>query len=92
MEESRKPARSVRLQDFSTSLAHRFGKSELLLGLVFLLPLPLPQSLGSRRCVGYCAFVRTPLIELSLDFTHDYQHANTSFRDERVDEAGQPNP
>ena len=28
------------------------------------------------------ALVRAPLIEQSLDFTHDYQHANSSFRDQ----------
>ena len=40
-EETPQPGLSVRLRDFSASLAQRFGKSELLLCLVFLLSLPL---------------------------------------------------
>jgi hypothetical protein len=40
--------------------------------------------------VGYYAFARAPLIEHSLDFTKDYQHANESFRDAKLDEHGQP--
>ncbi|HEY6946518.1 MAG TPA: glycosyltransferase family 39 protein [Candidatus Acidoferrum sp.] len=40
--------------------------------------------------VGYYALARAPLIERSFDFTHDYQNANPSFRDPRVDEHGRP--
>src|SRR6266481_8955159 len=40
--------------------------------------------------VGYYAFARAPLIEHSLDFEHDYIGANTSFREARLDEHGQP--
>ena len=40
--------------------------------------------------VGYYAFARAPLIEHSLDFTKDYQHANESFRGPRLDESNQP--
>jgi hypothetical protein len=40
--------------------------------------------------VGYYALVRAPLIEHSSDFTYDYQDANPSFRDQRLDESGQP--
>ena len=40
--------------------------------------------------VGYYAFARAPLIEHSLDFTHDYQQANSSFRENRLDKNGQP--
>ena len=40
--------------------------------------------------VGYYAYVRAPLIEHDLDFTHDYQAANKSFREARCDENGQP--
>ncbi len=40
--------------------------------------------------VGYYAFARAPLIEHSLDFTKDYQHANESFRGPRLDENNQP--
>ena len=40
--------------------------------------------------VGYYAYARAPLIEHDLDFTHDYQSANESFREARCDENGQP--
>ena len=40
--------------------------------------------------VGYYAYARALLVEHSLDFTRDYQHANSSFRDARLDEYGQP--
>jgi hypothetical protein len=40
--------------------------------------------------VGYYAFARAPLIEHSLDFTHDYESANLSFREPRLDENGRP--
>jgi hypothetical protein len=40
--------------------------------------------------VGYYAYARAPLIEHSFDFTHDYQSANDSFREGRLDENGQP--
>lgn len=40
-EESRTLALSVHLQGFSTSPAHRSRESEFLLGLIFLLSLPL---------------------------------------------------
>jgi hypothetical protein len=42
--------------------------------------------------VGYYAFVRAPLIQHNLDFTRDYQEANTSFRENRLDKNGQPTP
>jgi hypothetical protein len=38
--------------------------------------------------VGYYAYARAPLIEHSLDFTHDYQFANDSFREGKFDENG----
>ncbi len=40
--------------------------------------------------MGYYAYARAPLIEHSLDFTHDYQSANESFREGRLDENGLP--
>jgi hypothetical protein len=42
--------------------------------------------------VGYYAYARAPLIEHNLDFTHDYQFANASFREARCDENGSPKP
>ncbi len=40
--------------------------------------------------VGYYAFARAPLIQHNLDFTRDYQEANTGFRENRLDQNGQP--
>jgi hypothetical protein len=40
--------------------------------------------------VGYYAFARAPLIQHNLDFTADYQQANASFRENRLDKNGQP--
>ncbi|HUE43401.1 MAG TPA: hypothetical protein VMP12_07535 [Candidatus Sulfotelmatobacter sp.] len=40
--------------------------------------------------VGYYAFARAVLIQHNLDFTADYNAANASFRDARLDENGNP--
>jgi hypothetical protein len=90
MEESRKPTLPVHLQDFSTSPAHRSWKSELLLCLIFLFSLPLLNPWVRGDGVRYYALVRAPLIEHNLDFTQDHQYASPGFRDQRVDELGQP--
>jgi hypothetical protein len=82
----------VAQQDFRTSVAPRSRKSERFLLLFFLLSLPFLNPWVRGDGVGYYAFVRAPLIEHSFDFTHDYQHANLSFRDARLDESGQPKP
>ena len=63
---------------------------ERLLLILFLLSLPLVNPWVRGDGVGYYAYARAPLIEHSLDFTHDYQFANESFRGERLDEYGQP--
>lgn len=42
--------------------------------------------------VGYYAFLRAPLIQHNLDFLPDYQHANESFRENRLDASGQAQP
>jgi hypothetical protein len=57
--------------------------------LVFLLTLPLLNPWVRGDGVGYYAYARAPLIEHSLDFTHDYQSANESFREPCFDENGQ---
>jgi hypothetical protein len=77
-------------QDFRTSVAPRSSKSERLLLLFFLLSLPFLNPWVRGDGVGYYALARAPLIEHSFDFTHDYENANPSFRDPRVDEHGQP--
>lgn len=67
-------------------------KAERFLLVLFLLSLPLLNPWVRGDGVGYYAYARAPLIEHSLDFTHDYQQANTSFRENRLDKNGQPNP
>jgi hypothetical protein len=63
---------------------------ERILLLIFLLTLPLLNPWVRGDGVGYYAYARAPLIEHNLDFTHDYQSANDSFREVRCDENGQP--
>jgi hypothetical protein len=65
-------------------------KAERLLLVLFLLSLPMLNPWVRGDGVGYYAFARAPLIEHNLDFTHDYQQANVSFRENRLDENGQP--
>jgi hypothetical protein len=65
-------------------------KAERLLLVLFLLSLPILNPWVRGDGVGYYAYARAPLIEHSLDFTRDYQQANTSFRENRLDENGQP--
>jgi hypothetical protein len=76
--------------DFSASLARRSPRSERLLLLLWLFSLPFLNPWVRGDGVGYYAFARAPLIEHSLDFTKDYQHANDSFRGARLDENNQP--
>ena len=63
---------------------------ERILVAVFVLTLPLMNPWVRGDGVGYYAYARAPLIEHNLDFTHDYQSANESFREARCDENGQP--
>jgi hypothetical protein len=60
-----------------------------LLGL-FVLSLVLINPWVRGDGVGYYAFARAVLIQHNLDFTADYNAANASFRDARLDEAGNP--
>jgi hypothetical protein len=62
-----------------------------LLGL-FLLSLVLINPWVRGDGVGYYAFARAVLIQHNLDFTADYNAANSSFRDARLDENGNPKP
>ena len=75
------------------SLFQRFrliSFSERVLILLFVITLPLANPWVRGDGVGYYAFARALLIQHNLDFTADYQHANTSFREGRLDESGQP--
>jgi hypothetical protein len=78
----------VRQVNSSTGRGNR--KFERWLLLLFLLSLPLLNPWIRGDGVGYYAFARAPLIEHCLNFEHDYQSANASFRDARLDENGEP--
>jgi hypothetical protein len=80
----------VAQQDLSPAPLRRSRKAERLLLLLFLFSLPFLNPWVRGDGVGYYAFARAPLIEHSLDFTRDYQHANDSFRGAHLDENGQP--
>ena len=67
-------------------------KAERLLLVLFLLSLPLLNPWVRGDGVGYYAYARASLIQHNLDFTPDYQHANQSFRENRLDPNGQPIP
>ncbi|MGB2622829.1 MAG: hypothetical protein WA857_12880 [Candidatus Acidiferrum sp.] len=67
-------------------------KAERLLLVLFLLSLPMLNPWVRGDGVGYYAYARAPLIQHNLDFTRDYQEANTSFRENRLDKSGQPLP
>jgi hypothetical protein len=60
--------------------------------VVFLVSLPLVNPWIRGDGIGYYAFARAPLIEHNLDFQHDYQSGNASFREARIDENGVPRP
>jgi hypothetical protein len=80
------------LQGLTSSPQPDPRKAERLLLVLFLLSLPMLNPWVRGDGVGYYAYARAPLIEHNLDFTRDYQEANTSFRENRLDENGQPRP
>jgi hypothetical protein len=65
-------------------------KAERLLLVLFLFSLPMLNPWVRGDGVGYYAFARAPLIQHNLDFMRDYQEANASFRENRLDKNGQP--
>jgi Dolichyl-phosphate-mannose-protein mannosyltransferase len=77
-------------QDLKSPGSGALRKSERLLLLFFLFTLPLVNPWIRGDGVGYYAFARALLIQHNLDFTPDYQHANPSFRDPRLEANGQP--
>jgi hypothetical protein len=58
--------------------------------VLFLLSLTVLNPWVRGDGVGYYAYARAPLIQHNLDFTADYQQANASFRENRLDKNGQP--
>jgi hypothetical protein len=77
-------------QDHVLSRGPFSRRSERLLLVLFFFSLPFLNPWVRGDGVGYYAFARAPLIEHSLDFAKDYQHANESFRGPRLDENNQP--
>jgi hypothetical protein len=69
-----------------------FSKYEILLVTLFIVSLPLSNPWVRGDGVGYYAFARSLLIEHRLDFTKDWQAANTSFRMGRLGDDGIPRP
>jgi len=65
-----------------------FAERTLLVLFAVTVPLANPWVRGDG--VGYYAYARSLLIQHNLDFVPDYQHANTSFREGRLDESGEP--
>ena len=77
-------------QRFDATPSVRSPWSERLLLVFFLVSLPFLNPWIRGDGVGYYAFLRAPLFEHSLDFTCDYQQANSSFREHRLDANNQP--
>src|ERR1700694_3014068 len=79
----------VQSQSLSTPLTQTRNVERRLLFL-FLLSLALLNPWVRGDGVGYYAFSPAPLIDHSFNFERDYIAANTSFREARLDEHGQP--
>src|ERR1700729_4586406 len=60
--------------------------------VIFVLSLPIVNPWVRGDGVGYYAYGRALLIEGNLDFQHDWQHANDTFRLDRVSADGKVNP
>ena len=73
----------------SLELGNQQNRFEWILLILFLLTLPFLNPWVRGDGVGYYAYARAPLIEHNLDFKHDYQSANESFREGHL-ENGQP--
>jgi hypothetical protein len=80
----------VEQQALSPAPASRSHKAERLLLVLWVLSLPLLNPWIRGDGVGYYAFARALLFQHNLDFEKEYQSANTSFREARLDEFGQP--
>jgi hypothetical protein len=73
----------------NSQLPAEWRRFERILLVTFLFTLPLLNPWVRGDGIGYYAYARAPLIEHNLDFTHDYQSANESFREGVFDENGQ---
>src|ERR1700674_1943931 len=79
----------VKTQSLRTPVTQTRNMERPLL-LFFFLSLALLNPWVRGDGVGYYAFARAPLIDHSFNFERDYIAANTSFREARLDEHGQP--
>ena len=66
----------------------KFSRYEKILLTIFVLTLPLVNPWVRGDGVGYYAFARSLLVQRNLDFTKDWEEANSSFRLLRTDEQG----
>jgi hypothetical protein len=66
----------------------KFSRYEKILLAIFVLTLPLVNPWVRGDGVGYYAFARSLLVQRNLDFTKDWEEANSSFRLLRTDEQG----
>ena len=73
-------------------LATKLTRPEKLLGVLFLLTLPLINPWVRGDGVGYYAYARAMLIQHNLDFRSDWERANQSFRMARLGDDGQVRP
>lgn len=81
------------LSDVSVPVARpAIGKIPRILFVFFLLSLPLVNPWVRGDGVGYYAYVRSLLIEHSLNFTKDWQSANATFSAGRLDAGGNLHP
>jgi len=71
---------------------HKFLRPVPVLIAIFVLSLPIVNPWVRGDGVGYYAYGRALLIEHSLDFKHDWQHANDTFRLDRVTPDGKVYP
>ena len=84
------------VSSFSKGAAHKqtspLRNATRWLLVLFVISLALINPWVRGDGVGYYAFARAVLIQHNLDFTPDYNAANASFRDARLDENGNPKP
>src|SRR6266849_3131174 len=90
VESIRRVAFLLKSKRLAALLSLRGGREERSLLLLFLASLALLNPWIRGDGVGYYAFARAPLIEHSFNFERDYIAANTSFREARLDQNGQP--
>src|SRR5580704_15180928 len=76
----------------ATAKAPLSGRTYRWLLALFVMSLILINPWVRGDGVGYYAFARAVLIQHNLDFTPDYNAANASFRDARLDENGNAKP